>query len=418
MNHRFHRFVCATLGLSFSLAHAQTASLRQDRIFEGDIAQLTIVHDAEIPSLYAIDTSAMDEDFIVLDVQPGVSRHYTQDKTFHRMQWIIQMVPRRGGSLRVPPLAFGDKHSEAVMLRVDSPPATIRAREHVFIETEVSPEKPYPGQQTRITMRLLHNLPLRQGSLAEPETERAIIFRSGKDRKYSVPRAGESFAVLERSILLTPDSSGRLPVTAASFRGAIESSAGPVLRYIYREGESLSLPVRDKPPGFDHRPWLPARQFEMALQWEALPDNLQAGDSLGVTLSIEATGLPAEAMPANLLVTDSDQFKIYADEAVRETSVENRFAAEQIVGSLRQRFVIIPQRPGEFVTPTLSLAWWDVEHDLVRNAEIESRVIRVGSAGRPCFRRRAAAGAHCGKTRANTGAQPLPPGIAPRLPGE
>jgi len=378
---RHYQFICATLGLLLSLAHAQTTSLRQNRIFEGDIAELTIEHDVDLLSLYAIDTTELDADFIVLDVQPRVSQHFTENKAFHRMQWKIQMVPRRGGSIRVPPLAFSSHHSDAILLRVDRAPASIRTRENVFIEVEVSPENPYPGQQTRVTTRLFHNLPLRDGSLAEPESERATIFRSGRDSRYSLLRAGESFDVLERSILLTPDSSGQLPVTGATFRGVIPSGADLAERYIYRQGENLQLAVREKPPGFDNRPWLPARQLELALQWDEPPDNLQTGDSLGVTLSMEAAGLPAEALPADLLVTDSSQYKIYADEAVRSTRVVNHFDEEQLVGRLQQRFVIIPQRPGEFVMPATTLAWWDVDQAVERAASIESRVVQVAASG-------------------------------------
>ncbi len=376
---RRYRIICIAMGLLVSLAHAQTTSLRQSRILESDIAELTIEYDADMPSLYAIDTSVLDADFIVLDVQPGVSRHFAEDKTFHRMQWKIHLVPRRSGSIRIPPLAFGSNHSETILLEVEPPSASIRARENVFIEAEVSPQNPYPGQQTRVTTRLFHNLPLRDGILSEPESERATIFRNGRESRYTLLRAGESFDVLERSILLTPDSSGQLAVTAASFRGMIMRGSDLVERYIYRQGENLQLPVRQKPPGFEDRPWLPARQLELALQWDGPADNLQAGDSLGVTLSMEATGLPAGALPADLLVTDSSQYRIYADEAVRDTRIVNHFDGEQLVGRLQQRFVIIPQQPGALVMPALAVAWWDVEQAVERIARIESRVVQVAA---------------------------------------
>ncbi|MCP4471899.1 MAG: protein BatD [Gammaproteobacteria bacterium] len=116
---------------------------------------------------------------------------------------------------------------------------------------------------------------------------------------------------------------------------------------------------------------------EQALQWDELPDNLRAGDSLGVTLSMEATGLPAGALPADLLVTDSSQYKIYADEAVRDTRIVNHFDGKQLVGRLLQRFVIIPEQPGALVMPALAVAWWDIEQAVERIARIESRVVQV-----------------------------------------
>jgi hypothetical protein len=400
---RRYQLLCAVLGTVVFAAQAQTTSLRQERIFEGDIAQLTIEHDAAIPSLYAIDTSPLETDFKVLDVQSRISRHFGENQTFHRMQWVIQMVPRHGGSISVPPLKFGGHHSEAILLRVDRARASIRARENVYIEMEVIPENPYPGQQVRVTTRLFHNLPLRRADLSEPHGERVTIFRSGKDSRFTLLRAGESFDVLERSILLTADASGPLPVTAASFRGLIGSGPDLAERYIYRQGTDLQFEVREKPPDFGDRPWLPAQQLELSLIWDKPAGKLKTGDSLGVTLDLEATGLPAEALPADLLVTASRHYKIYADEAVRNTEIVSKFDGEHFIGRLRQRFVVITQQPGKLVIPELALTWWDIEQDVARTARIESRIIQVEPI--------AAAGNASGATEARSGvsARGMPP---------
>ena len=369
--------ICAVLTCTAAQVQAQSATLRQERILEGDIAELTVEHDAEIPSLYAIDTSALEQDFRVLGVKPSVSRHTNGDESFHRMQWKIEMVPRHPGSIAIPSLAFGPNHSESVLLRVENTPATLRKRENVFIEVETFPADPHSGQQIRVTTRLLHNLPLVSGRLSEPESEQVSVFRSGKDARYSVLRNGENFEVLERSVLMVAPSSGSLAVSAASFNGVIDSLALDGMRFIFREGRDLSLEIRAKPPGYENIPWLPARQLELALEWDDPADVLQPGDSLGFTLNMEASGLPAESLPVDLLAGETARYRIYADEAQLETSVIGEFDGEQLIGKLRQRFVIIAQAPGKIVIPSLALSWWDTVNSVERIATTDPRTLQI-----------------------------------------
>ena len=162
--------IVLSLGVLGSMAQAQTTSLRQQQIYQGDIAELTIEYEASIPSLYAIDTSILDADFIILDTRSSVSRVIEGNQAMHRMHWALQLVPRRSGRLHIPPLKFGENHSEPMLLEVNQVSTLQQARQNVCLEVEASPQNPYPGQQVRIVTRLLHNLKLQDAILSEPET--------------------------------------------------------------------------------------------------------------------------------------------------------------------------------------------------------------------------------------------------------
>jgi hypothetical protein len=171
--------VVTTLLLMTSFAQAQTTSLRQQRIHTGDIAELTIEYEAAIPSLYAIDTAPLEVDFKVLDTRSSVTRILKENQTMHRMHWSVTLVPRRSGRLRIPALGFGDNHSDVLWLDVEPVSPGLQTRQNAFIEIEAIPYKPYPGQQTRIILRLLHNLDVLDGRLEDPGIELARVFRSG-----------------------------------------------------------------------------------------------------------------------------------------------------------------------------------------------------------------------------------------------
>jgi hypothetical protein len=348
--------MAVSLGLLGTLAQAQitsgqTTSLRQQQIYQGDIAELTIEYEASIPSLYGIDTSILDTDFIVLDTRSSVSRVIESKQMLHRMHWAVQLVPRRSGSLHIPPLKFGENQSEPMLLEVKPASALQQAQQSVFVEVEAYPQNPYPGQQTRIVTRLFHNLEVYDVTLAEPETSQALLMRSGRELRYNATRGDTSYEVLERSILLTPNAVEQLAFKPAIYRGSIRpgnaTASAATTRYIYRHSNSLSLKLRALPPGFEVANWLPAQRIELELEWDDMDANPRPGDSLGVTLSLRASGLPGEALPADLLLHESEQYRIYADQETRSTQIEGRLVKNSLAvacNSVTRSFLIRPVR--------------------------------------------------------------------------
>ena len=378
------------LTLLTSLAQAQSTSLRQTWIFAGDIAELRITYDSELPAMYVVDTTPLETDFEVLDISTSMSRLQRDNRALHRMHWNALLVPRRSGLLSIPPLHYGANQTKALQLNVKPVPAELEASQNVFIELEAIPRNPYPGQQTRIVTRLYHNQPLQHGILGEPESDQGQAFRSIRDTHYEVTRDTETFSVLERSILLIPQQAGDWQIQPASFRGSVKAlPAGETgvldgaSRYIYRDSNSLLLQVRALPKAGVAAHWLPARHLEMSLQWEQGNELLEPGESIGLSLDLQATGLPAGILPADLLLRESDQYRIYADQVKRSTRVEGPPGDEVLNGHLQQRYVIVFEQAGEVTLPPVELAWWDTAQDRERIARIEATTLTITTPASP-----------------------------------
>ncbi|MDH3449361.1 MAG: BatD family protein [Gammaproteobacteria bacterium] len=359
---------------------AETVYLNPARVYPGDISELVIEYDNNIPSLYALDTSVLQADFEIIDVSSRVSRLQEGNEIFHRMQWKIQILPRRTGTLLVPEIRFGDRQTPALTLEVLPPPAELLSSHEVFVTAEASPDNPYVGQQTRISVRLYHNVPLDYGSLSEPAADQTTIYRRRDEVSYEEFRNGKEFQVLQRDFALLARQPGEVILSPASYRGIIrhgEQSVGgaPAIgsRKISRSSNLLKLRVRNPPANFTGSFWLPATRLEISQNWGGDPDKLEAGAALGLTLSIVAHGLPAESLPADLLTLDSDNLRIYADRESRST----RFEGGELIGRLEQRFAVIAVRPGTIKLPDLKLPWWDTNSDNERLASIDGRTISV-----------------------------------------
>ncbi len=367
---------CAICIVQFQMeARAQTAYLQSSQVFADDIAELIIELDSKIPSLYALDTSVLEADFEVLDISSSVSRMFESGDAFHRMRWRIAILPRHSGNLRVPTLRVGDFYTPVLTLAVVPRSEESISTGIVRGELEAQPENPYVGQQTRITIRVMHNISLFEGGLIEPEIPNSDTYRQGHESRYSIVRNGRELEVQERNLALVAHSHGELRIPPAIYRGRISSGtnlsgseSGAQSRRINRASTELYLNVRPPPDEFSGRHWLPASQLALDVQWDQIADNLQVGDSLGLTLSIEAKGLAAEALPADLLAIDSGRVKIYADQETRS----NRFDGQALIARLEQRFVMVITEAGEIYFPALALKWWDVDEETEKVATVNA----------------------------------------------
>ncbi len=369
-------FVCTLLVSAQS--HGDNAYLNPARIFAGDVTELVLEYDNKIPSLYALDTTELERDFRLLETNSRIMRVNDGGEIYHRMQWRLRLQPRRSGILTVPSIRIGERQSRAQQLEVLPADADMLANQRVFIEVESAPVKPYPGQQVLLKTRLFFNTPISDGRLGEPEADAAAQFGNNAIRRYRVQRDGDEFEVLEKVTALVPEAAGPLQLGAATWDGIILTRDNLLRRQrsIYRQSARLELDVRDRPAGYSGTYWLPARRLTLSRQWQRPAQPLEAGAAVDFTLRITAVGVPAEALPDDLLASDREEVRIYPDSARRS----NEFDGSDLVGRLEQRYVVILPRAGSIEIPGIDLSWWNVDSERQMSARLDGEVVEVAAA--------------------------------------
>lgn len=384
----FTILILAAFGLHLAPASAQSIELEPARIYEGDVTRLNIAYESKIPSLYALDTRQLERDFELLRLDSRVSRITDRQTAGSRMEWTLELAPKRAGSLAIPPIRLGENLTPTATLQVEAGDRESSAPADVFVRLRADPPKPYPGQQTRISMMLYQAARLSGGRWREPETDAGRIFHSGHETVDRVTLDDVTYRRTTRSLVLFPSADGMLFMSPAAVVGDLEvtpasdpdSLYSPGLkRTLYRRSEPLRIEVQSLPA--DHREpyWLPAFELQLSQQWD---DDLAAptiGDTLQRTITIEARGLPADVLPTDLLVESSPAIRVFPDQPI----LGNRFDADMLVGRLRQSFAVLLTRSGEIELPPVELAWWDLHADRARTARLPGRTIRVAASGNP-----------------------------------
>ena len=350
-------------------ARADRTYLQPESIQLGDIALLVIEYDNSLPSLYALDTSLLEQDFELLQKDSRISRLDRDGNSGHRMYWRLHITPRRSGRLKIPAIRYGERWTSPRYVEVKPRPV---GEHRVFVELDSATPNPYVGQQTRLSRRLYYNLPVDDRFAEKPSANGHRVRRSAPEKNYSVERAGREFEVLEQEFVLFASQAGPLQLSPAIYRVTIADNENE--RRIIRRSDSLTLQVKPPPSSYSGDFWLPATDLQLSQQWSHDENPLQVGDSLDWSLDIIARGLPAESLPTDLLLQNNDKLRIYADQAV----LDNRFENGQIIGHRNQRYAVIVTEPGTIELPPLNLKWWDVVNDQETEARLDGRVFNIG----------------------------------------
>ncbi len=384
---RFFRIWLFCLLWGFAMAPAAwavrvEAVADRDRIGAGESLQLELRLDGSPEA--DPDFSALEADWEILGRSQSSQMNIVNGRVDRTTVYRLTLMPRRSGSLAIPPVCFGADCSAAQTVEVHDAPAPDRNEpEDLVLEVSAAPQKVVAGAQVLLTVRLLHRVSLAGASLSDPKPEgvEAEVQPLGKDRGFETRRDGYRYAGIERRYVLFPQAEGRLTVPSMQLDARVASGRssfdpfGRGLQPVRRRSEPVSIEVL--PPAADAgaRAWLPARRLTLADDWQGRPPTLRVGEPATRTLTVTVSGLPAAHLP-DLAVVVPDGWKSYADQPLRQDGED----ADGIVGTLQQKIALVPTGAGEFELPAVDLDWYDTAAGAWRRAHLDPVRVTVAPA--------------------------------------
>src|SRR5690554_4756821 len=368
-------------------AQAGELSVEPDRtrLYEGEVLTLTVkgsteidislsnLFDFDLSNLPSPDIEKVERDFEILARNQRYSIRTINSDMVGEITWTYQLAPKSTGKLTIPPLSFKDSKSKPVVIEVvgGTPPDQTGTNRGSFIELTADKAEVYVQEQLILTVRLFFQGNLIRGELSDPQHPNAIIESLGKQREYSSDRDGVRYRVVERRYALFPQKPGVMNLPPIRFEGQARDADGS-LRFLRDSASLLEVPVKDAPAEFSGATWLPATS--LTLREAGMPPtlNLKTGDNLTRTLSLQAAGLPSEALPP-LPDSAPDGLRSYPEEPQRNTNV----GPDGIVSTLTQTSALVPVESGKLSLPAVRIPWWDTESDSEKVAVIPAQTLNV-----------------------------------------
>lgn len=372
-----------------ALAGELTAEPDNTRLYEGDVLTLTVkgstkidislsnILDFDVSSLPAPDIEKVSPDFDILARNQRYSIRTVNGDMVGEIIWTYQLSPTSTGKLTIPSLTFQDSVSNPVTIEVvdGNPPGDENATQDSFIELTADKAEAYVQEQLILTVRLFFRGNLIRGELSDPEHPHVIMETLGKQQESSRMRDGVRYRVVERRYALFPQKPGALNLPAIRFEGQARAADGS-LKFLRDSAELFEVQVKDVPAEFSGSTWLPATNLTLAEAGMPPTLNLKTGDNLTRTLSLQAAGLPSEALPP---LPDSvpEGLRIYPENAQRDTTV----GPNGITSTLTQTRALVPVETGKLTLPAIRIPWWDTESNSEKVAVIPAQTLNVVSAG-------------------------------------
>src|SRR5690606_32585406 len=211
-----------------------------------------------------------------------------------------------------------------------------------------------------------------RGELSEPEHPDAIIESLGKQREFTRYRDGIRYRVVERRYAIFPQTPGTLTLAPIRFEGQARDASGQ-LRFLRDRQQLYDVPVKPVPAGYpDNQPWLPARNLSLSDDGLPSTQELTVGSNLSRKVTLQAQGLPAEALPP-IAQELPDAIRSYPEQPLRNTET----TPEGLRATLQQVTALVPVQAGETTLPAIRIPWWNTETNQLEEAVLPERRFRI-----------------------------------------
>ena len=358
------------------------ASVDRTRLHAGETLELTL-ESQDVTQFGKPDLRALESDFEVRGTRQLNSLHTLDGETRASTRWIITLLPRRSGNLRIAPLHLGQSQSQAIELQVlQADVSRPESAAEVFIEATLDRQEVYVQAQAVLTLRIYHSVPLYDDSSLSPlQLDNAKVEPLGESRIYEKEINGVRHGVIETRYALYPQQSGSLDIPALTFTAtAADSGEQPagtprVGRQVQVSSLAQHLGVRPVPSAWPAgQPWLPARSLSLEEHWSPEPNGqpTQIGDSLTRSITLRAEGLSSPQLP-QLPATEIHGLRRYPDQPL----LRNEISERGMTANREEREALVPTHSGDLALPALDITWWNTREDHLEHSSLPARTLTV-----------------------------------------
>jgi len=358
---------------NFTQAWAKSLSISVDQIQleMGDVVNLTLQADFQVYT-QSPDLTALKKNFEVLGQQQSNNMSMVNGQVTSTTQWLIQMMPKRAGELKIPSFTIDGVSSTPLTLKVTQPTLKKGALKSSFLTVKLNTQQAYVQQQVIYTLRYYHLGQLITGTMRPPKFGNALVKPLKKQFAFQKRINGKLYEVIEWKYAFYPQTSGTLKLDPVAFEGRIHWQGR--LRAVQNITQPMTLKVLPKPVSYPkNQVWLPASQVKLAEKGLSPLKTIHVGDSLTRQIALKVVGQLASQLP-NLTFPEGAGYHVYADKTEQKDKVDvNRGNT-----AVRQyKMAIVPTQAGELTLPKVTLNWWDTKTNQLKTITLPAHQLKV-----------------------------------------
>ncbi|MEQ8515321.1 MAG: BatD family protein, partial [Chromatocurvus sp.] len=321
-----------------------TAEVDRTQVRLGDSLQLTLSSNG-VTDPASADLSPLERDFQILQQSSRSSTQIVNGTTTREKSLVVELVPRRTGSLEIPALFAAGERTQSIALEVREAASNPGQDQQVTFAASVDSDSVYVQQQIILTLTLQQGIALDDRSVTELDLDNAYVKPLGQN-SYQRSSGGRRWLVHEIRYAVFPEQSGTLTIPVQTFAGRARQGSRSLFDLdsgprITRNSAAITIEVKPRPSSFPDTVWLPASELEIEESWSREPDELTTGDSITRTVTVTGTGLQGAQLPP-LEFPETEGLKYYSD----KPSIEEAEADSGVVGLRTDSAALVPVKIG------------------------------------------------------------------------
>jgi len=299
------------------------------------------------------------------------------------VEYIFYLTPLKPGKFVVGPAQVKIKNkvysSNSVKLTVSKAKNNQAGNESrpLFLEARISKNNLYLNQNALYTLRLFMREQVSNVSLEMPEVQGLVFESLAEPKKYSTSINEKRYEVIELKYILIPKKPGTYSIPAAGMRMTVykrnrRDSFFEDPFFNIRDGKPAylssneiqldvkNLPMQNRPDNFSGL----VGRFDVKANLD--PVEVKVNESATLTIIVQGQG-NVRQIP-DLKLSDIKGLKIYQDKPrLNINKGESAISGEKIM-----KWAIVPEKSGEYIIPSMALAFFDPEKGFYRELKTES----------------------------------------------
>ena len=364
-------------------ANSYSATLRNEvdrsSLKLGESVELNVVF-SEQTMFGEPDFGALEKDFKILSRNRRSQYSNVNGRAVASTRWILNLSPRRIGTLLIPSFKFKGEISNALEISVEKAQASTQHQgARVFTETILDKSTVYVQEQALLTLRFYTSIALSNFTIGELALPGAQLIKVAESR-YQKDLDGQTYTVVETRYAIFVDNSTTLEIPAIQYSGVIADRSARYSGSLFQQrgkqafyrSEAKQLEVKPMPSKAAQRHWLPGSGLTLQERWSHTDGTVTLGEPLTRTITITGQSLMASQLPP-LSMPNSKSYKLYPDQAQLENAVSNA----GVIGKRIESIAIVPTQTGSITLPDIAISWWDTESKAMRETVLKGRTLEV-----------------------------------------
>jgi hypothetical protein len=344
------------------------ASVDKNPVLAGEFFMLNIAIDDSIKNDQP-DTSSLLKDFVVGPTSMSSRTNIINGAMNKQTTWSVKLMTRKEGEYTIPAFSVAGLTSQPIQLKVAKRAVDADKNNDIFLKASLSTDSLFVQEAGVYTVKLYLAKELLDGSLSSPAMEDAQLTQLGKQTEGYELVDGKRYLVITREYLLQPQKSGVYTIQAPAFEGRVQQNYRQLA--VSALGEDLTVEIKPIPNDYQGA-WLPSELVSLDEQWQPNENSVEVGTPITRTITLTALGVTKEQLP-DITLPDIQGIRSYPDDKENNNAVRNG----RIVSQQTASYALLPQIPGTYTLPEVSLPWFNTKINRMSFATLPARTITV-----------------------------------------